>query len=131
MFALELGRRSASASLPLVSNAAHPGYARTNLQTSGPGREKYLAEKIMEAFLSHDAAHGAMPTLLAATTRDAISGSYFAPERMFQLKGDPVPVPIPKPAQNETAARQLWETAEGLTGAAWRVAEPAPAFAGR
>jgi NAD(P)-dependent dehydrogenase (short-subunit alcohol dehydrogenase family) len=131
MFALELGRRSASAGLPLVSNAAHPGYARTNLQTSGPGREKYRVEKIMEALMSHDAAHGAMPTLRAATARDAISGSYFAPERMFQLKGDPVPVPIPKPAQNEAAARQLWETAEGLTGAAWRVAEPAPAVAGQ
>jgi NAD(P)-dependent dehydrogenase (short-subunit alcohol dehydrogenase family) len=131
MFALELGRRSASASLPLVSNAAHPGYARTNLQTSGPGREKYRVEKIMEALMSHDAAHGAMPTLRAATARDAISGSYFAPERMFQLKGDPVPVPSPKPAQNEGAARQLWERAEGLTGAAWHVAEPAPAGAGR
>jgi len=131
MFALELGRRSASASLPLVSNAAHPGYARTNLQTSGPGREKYRVEKIMEALMSHDAAHGAMPTLRAATARDAISASYFAPERMFQLKGDPVPVPIPKPAQNEAAARQLWETSEGLTGAAWRVAEPAPAGAGQ
>ena len=80
----------------------------------------------MEAFMSHDAAHGAMPTLRAATARDAASGSYFAPERMFQLKGDPVPVPIPKPAQDEAAARQLWETAEGLTGAAWRVVGTRP-----
>jgi len=131
MFALELGRRSASATLPLVSNAAHPGYARTNLQTSGPGREKHLGEKIMEAFMSHDAAHGAMPTLRAATAKDAPSGSYFAPEHMFQLKGDPAPAPIPKPAQDVAAARQLWETAESLTGAAWRVVEPARAFAGR
>ena len=131
MFALELGRRSASASLPLVSNAAHPGYARTNLQTSGPGRQKHLGVKIMEAFMSHDAAHGAMPTLRAATAKDAPSGRYFAPEHMFQLKGDPVPAPIPKPAQDVAAARQLWETAESLTGAAWRVVEPARAFAGR
>jgi NAD(P)-dependent dehydrogenase (short-subunit alcohol dehydrogenase family) len=131
MFALELGRRSASAGIPLVSNAAHPGYARTNLQTSGPGREKYRVEKIMEAFLSHDAAHGALPTLRAATTEDAVSGSYFAPDGIFQLKGDPAPVRIPKPAQNEAAARQLWETAEGLTGTAWRVAEPAPTGTGR
>src|SRR5882762_7128398 len=56
---------------------------------------KIDSEKIMEAFMSHDAAHGAMPTLRAATAIDAISGSYFAPERMFQLKGVPVPVPIP------------------------------------
>src|SRR3984893_17146170 len=69
MFALELGRRSATSGLPLVSNAAHPGYARTNLQTSGPGREKHLGEKIMEAFMSHDATHGALPTLRAATAK--------------------------------------------------------------
>ena len=85
----------------------------------------------MEAFMSHDAAHGAMPTLRAATTKGALSGSYFAPEHMFQLKGEPVPVRIPKTAQDEAAARQLWETAESLTGAAWRVVEPARAFAGR
>jgi len=131
MFALELGRRSASAGLHLVSNAAHPGYARTNLQISGPERQKNLGDKILEAFMSHDAAHGAMPTLRAATATDVVSGSYFAPDRMFQLKGDPVPVSIPKPAQNEAAARQLWETAEALTGAAWRVAGTRPAGAGR
>ena len=83
----------------------------------GPQRRKNLGDKILEALMSHDAAHGALPTLRAATARDAISGSYFAPDRMFQLKGDPVPVPIPKPAQNEAAARELWETAEGLTAA--------------
>jgi NAD(P)-dependent dehydrogenase (short-subunit alcohol dehydrogenase family) len=131
MFALELGRRSASAGIPLVSNAAHPGYARTNLQTSGPGRQLNRVEKIAEALLSQDATHGALPTLRAATVEDVVSGSYFAPDRIFQLKGDPIPVRIPKPAQNEAAARQLWETAEGLTGVAWRVAGPAPAAAGR
>jgi hypothetical protein len=130
MFALELGRRSASASFQLVSNAAHPGSARTNLQTSGPGREKHLGEKIMVAFMSHDTARGAMPTLLAATAKDALSGSHFAPEHMFRLTGDPVPVPIPKPAQDVAAARQLWETAESLTGAAWRVVEPARGLLG-
>jgi len=80
----------------------------------------------MEAFMSHDAARGAMPTLRAATAKDAPSGRYFAPEHMFQLKGDPVPAPIPKPAQDVAAALQLWETAESLTGAAWRVVEPPP-----
>ena len=129
MFALELGRRSASAGIPLVSNAAHPGFARTNLQTSGPGRQLYLVEKIMAAFMSHDALYGALPTLRAAAAKDAASGSYFAPDGMFQLKGDPVPVPIPKPAQSVAAARQLWETAERLTGVAWRAGKPSRAFA--
>jgi hypothetical protein len=76
----------------------------------------------MQAFISHDAFLGALPTLRAATARDAASGSYFAPERMFHLRGDPVPVPLPKPALDETAARLLWDTAENLTGAAWLLA---------
>jgi NAD(P)-dependent dehydrogenase (short-subunit alcohol dehydrogenase family) len=119
MFAIELGRRSASARLQLVSNAAHPGYARTNLQTSGPGRELNLVEKVGAAVLSQDAAHGALPTLRAATERDAASGSYYAPDGLFQIKGDPVPVRPPKPALEEAAARRLWEIAEKLTGARW------------
>ena len=59
----------------------------------------------MAAFLSQDAAHGALPTLRAATER-AAPGSYFAPDRMFQLTGGPVPVPLPKPALEEAAARR-------------------------
>lgn len=121
MFAIELGRRSASARIQLVSNAAHPGYARTNLQTSGSGRELNLVEKAGAALLSQDAAHGALPTLRAATERDAASGSYYAPDGLFQLKGDPVPVRPPKPALDEAAARRLWEISEQLTGARWRV----------
>ncbi len=36
LFASELGRRAAAAGLDLRSLAAHPGYATTNLQTTGP-----------------------------------------------------------------------------------------------
>jgi NAD(P)-dependent dehydrogenase (short-subunit alcohol dehydrogenase family) len=46
MLMLELGRRSrAAAGIPLLSNASHPGYARTNLQTSGPGRESCMRSR--------------------------------------------------------------------------------------
>ncbi len=113
MLMLELGRRNG-----LSSNAAHPGYARTNLQTSGPGREQNAVEKIMASFMSQDAAQGALPTLRAATALDAGSGSYYGPDRMFGLKGDPVAIKIPKPALDEAAARRLWEVSEALTGAA-------------
>lgn len=119
MFMLELGRRCADAGVGLLSNAAHPGFARTNLQTSGPGRPQNSIEKIMTSFMSHDAAHGALPTLRAATAMDATPGSYYGPDRMFQLKGDPVLVPVPKPARDEAASRKLWEVSEKLTGVQW------------
>jgi NAD(P)-dependent dehydrogenase (short-subunit alcohol dehydrogenase family) len=116
---LELGRRTAQAGVNLISNAAHPGFARTNLQTSGPGREMYAIEKFLAQFISHDAAHGALPTLLAATATDTASGAYYGPRNFFQLKGDAVSVPLPKPALDEEAARRIWKTAEELTGTRW------------
>ena len=119
MLVLELERRTKTAGIKLTSNAAHPGYARTNLQTSGPGRPLNFVERTLTPFMSHDAAHGALPTLRAATSPDAASGTYFAPERLFNLKGDPVPVKLPKPALDEAAARKLWEISERLTGATW------------
>src|SRR5258705_13536692 len=68
------------------------------------------------SFMSHDAAHGALPTLRAATALDVGSGSYVAPSRLFQLKGEPVLVQVPKPARDETAARALLEVSRKLTG---------------
>ncbi len=115
MMALELGRRYRG----VLSTAAHPGYARTNLQTSGSERQQSLPERMMQRLMSHDAAQGALPTLRAATAMDAAQGSYYGPDCLFQLKGDPVLVPVPKPALDRVAARQLWEVSEQLTGVQW------------
>jgi NAD(P)-dependent dehydrogenase (short-subunit alcohol dehydrogenase family) len=119
IFALELGRRSAADGGGLLSDAAHPGFARTNLQTSGPGRSQNVGERLLARFLSQDAAQGALPTLRAATEADASQGSYYGPGQMFGLKGDPVVIAVPKPAQDEAVARQLWDVSEKLTGVQW------------
>jgi hypothetical protein len=50
---------------------------------------------------------------------EAGQGSYYGPDRMFGLKGDPVQIPVPKPARDVAAAQQLWEVAERLTGVRW------------
>jgi NAD(P)-dependent dehydrogenase (short-subunit alcohol dehydrogenase family) len=121
MLMMELARRCEEAGIGLVSNAAHPGFARTNLQTTGPGRPMNAFEEMMASFMSHDAAHGALPTLRAATTADAGSRTYFGPDRFFHLKGDPVLEKLPKPALDEAAARRLWEISEKLTGVSWPV----------
>jgi NAD(P)-dependent dehydrogenase (short-subunit alcohol dehydrogenase family) len=127
LFMLELGRWSAAAGVPLLSNAAHPGYARTNLQTSGPGRELNGLENFLQNRLSQDAAHGALPTLRAATATDTASGEYFAPSGVFQLKGDPILLKMPKSALDAEVARRLWEVSEELTGVVWPVAASARA----
>ncbi len=45
MFALELDRRSRQAGWGIVSNAAHPGFAKTNLQLSGPSQGKDKSDR--------------------------------------------------------------------------------------
>jgi NAD(P)-dependent dehydrogenase (short-subunit alcohol dehydrogenase family) len=122
MLTLELERRSRAAGLHLISNAAHPGYARTNLQSTGPGEHSGLrkhAEQIVESILSQDAAHGALPTLRAATSPDTKSGAYYGPDGLMQLKGSPIPIKLPKPALDQEAAHKLWDIAKQLTGAFW------------
>jgi NAD(P)-dependent dehydrogenase (short-subunit alcohol dehydrogenase family) len=116
MFALELSRRCSSKNISLLSNAAHPGIARTNLQTAGRGKPPNVSQKLVSKVVSQDAAHGALPTLRAATELEAASGSYYGPGGLFQFKGDPALIPIPKTARDEVAARRLWEVAESLTG---------------
>lgn len=116
MFALELGRRCAAHSIAVTSNAAHPGYARTNLQTSGPGKPPGLGQRIFEKLASHDAASGALPILRAATETGAVNCTYYGPSGHYQIKGSPIRLHVPKAAQNEAAAAQLWEVAESLTG---------------
>jgi NAD(P)-dependent dehydrogenase (short-subunit alcohol dehydrogenase family) len=117
MFMVELSRRAKQEGMRLMVDAAHPGWARTNLQTSGPGHEAWIS-RFLSKFLSHDAAGGALPTLRAATT-EAAQESYFQPGGLFALKGAPVLGSLPKPATDAAAAKRLWEISEVLTGVTW------------
>jgi NAD(P)-dependent dehydrogenase (short-subunit alcohol dehydrogenase family) len=116
IFALELQRRLAAAGSPIICTTAHPGYAVTNLQVTIETGFMGLISRMLKPFMSQDAAHGALPTLLAATAPEAVPGGYYGPDRFFELKGDPVPVPIAKGALDEAVARRLWAESEKLTG---------------
>jgi len=90
MFALELQRRSDVAGWGLMSNAAHPGYARTELIANGPGANGLMWKinsALVRPFFSHSAADGALPVLFAATSPDANNGGYYGPAGRFELIG--------------------------------------------
>src|SRR6266403_171504 len=91
MFALELQRRSDAAGWKLLSNAAHPGFARTNLFASGPGGLLSLATGFAAPFFGHSAADGARPILFAAASPEAKPGSYYGPGGIGELRGAPAP----------------------------------------
>jgi NAD(P)-dependent dehydrogenase (short-subunit alcohol dehydrogenase family) len=118
MFALELQRRSDAAGWGLMSNAAHPGYARTDLIANGPGAGGLLWQlsKSLQPLVSHSAAEGALPTLFAATSPRAEPGGYYGPNWFYELKGPPVPAKIMPQAKDAAVAARLWDVSAALTG---------------
>jgi NAD(P)-dependent dehydrogenase (short-subunit alcohol dehydrogenase family) len=118
MFALELQRQSHAGGWGLMSNAAHPGFARTELIPNGPGAggAMGLASKLLFPILSHSAAAGALPTLLAATSPQARPAAYYGPDGFSEMKGPPAPARIMPQAQDVAVAARLWTESEALTG---------------
>ena len=118
IFALELQRRSDAAGWGVMSNAAHPGYARTDLMTNGPGANSLLWQinNVLRPFISHSAAEGALPTLFAATSPQAKPGGYYGPNGFYELKGAPVPAKIMSQATDAAVAARLSDISAALTG---------------
>ncbi len=125
IFQLELQRRLTAAGSPILSTGGHPGYAITNLQITGPAGVVPLGfrigEMILKPLLSQDAAHGALPTLFAATSPTATPGGYYGPSGFQELKGYPVPAKITPAAKDLDLAKRLWSETERLTGITFAV----------
>src|SRR5271169_4737347 len=116
VFALELQRRSDREGWGLVSNAAHPGFARTNLFASGPGGFISLATGFAAPLFGQSAEDGARPILFAATSADAKPGAYYGPGGIGELRGAPAQALIMPQARNQATASKLWEASEKLSG---------------
>ena len=119
MFALELQRRSDANGWGLTSVAAHPGFARTDLIANGhAGKPGLFARgaRLLEAVLSHSAADGALPILMAATLPDPTPGGYYGPTGFQEMKGPPGVAVIKRQARDADVAGRLWTESERLTG---------------
>jgi NAD(P)-dependent dehydrogenase (short-subunit alcohol dehydrogenase family) len=116
LFAFELDRRLKAAGWGLISVAAHPGYSATNLQLSGPPPYERLAMRLANRLVAQSAEMGALPLLYAATAPDLRGGSYLGPDGMGEMRGHPILVEATMRANDEEAARRLWEISEQLTG---------------
>ncbi len=122
MFAFELQRRSDAGGWGLMSNAAHPGYARTELIANGPGADSLSARLggiLLAPWMSQTPAAGALPTLYAATSPEAVGGGYYGPDGLFEMKGAPKTASVARQARDQGVAARLWSVSEALTGAAY------------
>jgi NAD(P)-dependent dehydrogenase (short-subunit alcohol dehydrogenase family) len=128
MFCFELARRATEADTALVSVAAHPGYAATNLQFAGPAHWYERAfMTIGNKVIAQSADMGALPALYAATVPDLPSGSFVGPDGLLGGRGYPHVVSAAAKAYDAEAWTRLWELSEQLTGVTYEFTAPAPA----
>jgi protochlorophyllide reductase len=120
MTALELQRQLNAQGAAVLSIAAHPGLARTNLQPTSVAargsRVEALAYRLMDP-LFQSAAMGALPQLFSATAPDAEPGGFYGPGGLGNLKGYPKACRIAPAALDAAACNQLWEVSEELCNA--------------
>ena len=109
LFAFELQRRSDLYHWGVMSQAAHPGYARTSLFASGPGAQSLLnrLHKSLGALFSHSAAKGALPILFAATSQGVYPGSYYGPKGAFELAGPAGEAGVGKKSARSGSGREV------------------------
>lgn len=117
MFALELQRRSDASGWGLLSLPAHPGVSRTELilNGSGPNSSAGMLRRLLGPVFFQPAAQGALPTLFAATSPDAKSGTYYGPGRLSETRGLPKPGKIAPQGLDAAVAARLWEVSNQLT----------------
>jgi NAD(P)-dependent dehydrogenase (short-subunit alcohol dehydrogenase family) len=120
MLAFELDRRLRAATSPIMSIAAHPGVAHTNLFVKGDysvierAVRRALGQAI-ELLLNTDA-EGALPTLYAATSPEVVDGGYYGPQGFQEMRGDHLgPANVAPQARDEAAATHLWKICEDYT----------------
>ena len=125
MFCFELQRRAVEAGTALLSMAAHPGYAATNLQAAGTDRfyERWFMA-IGNRLFAQTADMGALPTLYAATFAGLPGGTYVGPGGRSEQRGYPKVVGAAGKAYDERAWRRLWEISETLTGVRYEFEAP-------
>ncbi|WP_257305515.1 oxidoreductase [Geothrix campi] len=120
LFAYELQRRLEAAGSTTRSVAAHPGWARTELQRHA-GWIRWLRTAGLEALLSQDAFGGAQPLLRAATDPAVKGGEYFGPSRFLEMKGAPVRVQSNALSRDRGLQRWMWRHSEQSTGVVYPI----------
>ena len=112
MFALELHNRLKNSAVDIASISAHPGIAKTNLQSKSLGSwQEAIAWKVIGP-ICQSAEMGALPQLFAATEPKAKSGKQYGPR--FNFRGDPVLCNVAPKALDKSGRERLWEISQSL-----------------
>ena len=113
-FAYELQRRLEAAGDTVISVAAHPGIADTELSRYIPKPLMLMAPLFRPLF--NTPAQGAWPTLCAATSSEVHGGDYYGPSKRGETAGPARKVQSTRRSQNAETAQKLWDLSIEMTG---------------
>jgi NAD(P)-dependent dehydrogenase (short-subunit alcohol dehydrogenase family) len=118
LMGMHLDRVARERGWDLMSTIAHPGFTRTNLQTSGRnlGRSRQLRPSTRPSPFAMEVEQGTEPLLFAAVGPGAESGAYYGPGGPGGMTGPTARASIPRSARKIDLPRSLWAVAEDLTG---------------
>lgn len=117
LFTFELQRLSEAQGWGLICNAAHPGFATTELMANGPGADSLMSRLVMGAmqpFLGQSPAAGALPTLYAATAPEAVGAALYGPDGLMEMKGAPKRAKVAPAVMRADVAARLWQVSGQL-----------------
>jgi NAD(P)-dependent dehydrogenase (short-subunit alcohol dehydrogenase family) len=121
VFTKELARRYADRGI--IGVAAHPGYARSNVQFVGPrmtaSTRRIVIFTITNALLAKKTSAGARPPLYAATARGVEPGACYGPQGPGQIRGRTGRVTTAAQGDDPELGLRLWQESEKLTGVHW------------
>ncbi|GAA3011646.1 oxidoreductase [Actinokineospora diospyrosa] len=124
VFAVELHRRAQAAGLDLVSVAAHPGLANTELagntarsRLTGPlGRGVAAVVRAGTRLVTAPLDRAVLPQVYAATAADVEGGRYYGPTGPGEMYGAVGPARPRSLALDPAVGRTLWVRTAELTG---------------
>ncbi|MDU5336506.1 oxidoreductase [Enterococcus sp.] len=106
MFALELHKRSVASNWGISSIGVHPGGVATDLIDNGPGKNLYT--RLIYHTLQTPS-QGVRATLLAATSPEIQSGTFYGPTRFMEIYGYPKQITPAKQSLDASASAKLWD----------------------
>jgi len=115
MFGLELNSKLKESNSKISSLLAHPGLARTNLQTKSVKANQSWQEELAYNLMGpmfQSAKMGALPQIAAATLTSAKGGEQYGPR--FNFRGVPRICRNAPKALNKDSRKKLWEISENL-----------------
>jgi NAD(P)-dependent dehydrogenase (short-subunit alcohol dehydrogenase family) len=114
IFSIELQRRFSAVHAQTISIAAQPGANKTELT-------RYMDEEELTAGIQRvgalmDPWQGALPSLYAGVSNQALPGKLYGPDKDGGYRGYPAEAVITENALDENLAKKLWAFAEKATG---------------